>query len=66
MITNDDENIAPSSDGVFFGVAKHRVWKIWRENEEQLGYEVLAKFPKAGDNDLDALKDYFQASWFHH
>ncbi|VDN87134.1 unnamed protein product [Brugia pahangi] len=59
LVTND-ENIAPASDDIFFGVAKHRVWKIWRENDEQLGYEVLAKFSKARGNDLDVLKDYFQ------
>ncbi|EJD76182.1 hypothetical protein LOAG_16817 [Loa loa] len=40
LVTNVDENIAPSSDDIFFGVAKHRVWKVWRENDEQLGYEL--------------------------
>uniref|UniRef100_A0A1I7VPS5 DNA-(apurinic or apyrimidinic site) lyase n=1 Tax=Loa loa TaxID=7209 RepID=A0A1I7VPS5_LOALO len=53
LVTNVDENIAPSSDDIFFGVAKHRVWKVWRENDEQLGYEVLAKFSKARGKDLD-------------
>uniref|UniRef100_A0A0R3RY90 DNA-(apurinic or apyrimidinic site) lyase n=1 Tax=Elaeophora elaphi TaxID=1147741 RepID=A0A0R3RY90_9BILA len=38
---------------VFCGVAKHRVWKIWRENDEYLRYEVLAKFSKASGSDLD-------------
>ncbi|VDK69900.1 unnamed protein product [Onchocerca ochengi] len=60
LIRDDDENIAPSSNDIFCGVAKHRVWKIWRENDEQLGYEVLAKFPKARGNDLDVVRDYFQ------
>ncbi|KAL3990089.1 8-oxoguanine DNA glycosylase N-terminal domain family protein [Acanthocheilonema viteae] len=60
LVEIDSENVAPSSDGVFFGVAKHRVWKVWRETDEQLGYEVLAKFSKARGDDLDVLKDYFQ------
>ncbi|VBB27755.1 unnamed protein product [Acanthocheilonema viteae] len=53
LVEIDSENVAPSSDGVFFGVAKHRVWKVWRETDEQLGYEVLAKFSKARGDDLD-------------
>ncbi|VDK85586.1 unnamed protein product [Litomosoides sigmodontis] len=63
IVKSDGENIAPSTNDLFYGVAKHRVWKVWRENDEQIGYEVLAKFSKACGDDLDILKDYFQASW---
>uniref|UniRef100_A0A915PVF4 DNA-(apurinic or apyrimidinic site) lyase n=1 Tax=Setaria digitata TaxID=48799 RepID=A0A915PVF4_9BILA len=53
LLTNTNENISPLSNEVFVGVAKHRVWKIWRENDDWLGYDVLAKFPKARGSDFD-------------
>ncbi|MCP9263306.1 N-glycosylase/DNA lyase [Dirofilaria immitis] len=60
LARDDEANNAPSSENIFCGIAKHRVWKIWRENDDQLGYEVLGRFSKARNSDLDALKDYFQ------
>ncbi|CAG9533829.1 unnamed protein product [Cercopithifilaria johnstoni] len=59
-VESNGKNTASSSNDLFLGVAKHRIWKVWRENDEQLGYEVLAKFSKARGSDLDVLKDYFQ------
>uniref|UniRef100_A0A914XXA3 DNA-(apurinic or apyrimidinic site) lyase n=1 Tax=Panagrolaimus superbus TaxID=310955 RepID=A0A914XXA3_9BILA len=48
------------------GVACHRVWKIWRIDENQIAFQVLAKFPQAkvfsgeSKDDEEVLKDYFQ------
>ncbi|VDK51404.1 unnamed protein product [Gongylonema pulchrum] len=58
-VAENNENI-PSSADVYIGVAKHRVWKLWRQDNEHLGYEVLARFSKANGIDVDALREYFQ------
>uniref|UniRef100_A0AC34GYH2 DNA-(apurinic or apyrimidinic site) lyase n=1 Tax=Panagrolaimus sp. ES5 TaxID=591445 RepID=A0AC34GYH2_9BILA len=47
------------------GVACHRVWKLWRIDENQIAFQVLAKFPQSkifdGEKkDEEILKDYFQ------
>lgn len=59
LAADGDENI-PRSSEVFVGVAKHRVWKLWRQDDEHIGYEVLARFSKACGDDLEALRDYLQ------
>ncbi|VDN06907.1 unnamed protein product [Thelazia callipaeda] len=44
----------------FIGVAQHRVWKLRRENDKQVYYEVLGKFSEAIGDDHDTLRNYFQ------
>ncbi|VDM47972.1 unnamed protein product [Toxocara canis] len=44
----------------FFGAAKHRFWKLWREDEMNIGYEVMARFAKCCGDDENALRNYFQ------
>uniref|UniRef100_A0AC35TRU2 OGG_N domain-containing protein n=1 Tax=Rhabditophanes sp. KR3021 TaxID=114890 RepID=A0AC35TRU2_9BILA len=44
----------------YYGVARHRVWKIWRVNEDEIEYEVLHSFIKSNeDTDKDVFNDFF-------
>ncbi|VDD86227.1 unnamed protein product [Enterobius vermicularis] len=46
--------------GYFVGVVHHRVWKIWREDQNTIGFKVLHNFSLAKGDDEDTLKKYFQ------
>lgn len=43
--------ICPSDKtSVFVGVAKHRVWKLWRQNDNEIGFKVLNNFQQRSAN----------------
>uniref|UniRef100_A0A0N5AKB4 DNA-(apurinic or apyrimidinic site) lyase n=1 Tax=Syphacia muris TaxID=451379 RepID=A0A0N5AKB4_9BILA len=44
----------------FIGVAFGRVWKLWRENQKSIAFQVLHKFSSAVGDDKRVLEDYFQ------
>lgn len=43
----------------------HKIWKLWRENDEKIGYEVISKFSKASTNDENDLQRYFQVIYLY-
>lgn len=43
------------------GVAHNRVWEFQRLDEQQISYQVLARFGSAAESDDETvLRDYFQ------
>uniref|UniRef100_F1L929 N-glycosylase/DNA lyase n=1 Tax=Ascaris suum TaxID=6253 RepID=F1L929_ASCSU len=55
-----DRKCSLSGRQYFVGVAKHRFWRLWREDDANIGYDVLARFKKCNDDDEIALRNYFQ------
>ena len=48
---------------VLIGVACHRVWKLWRKDNDEIAFQVLTKFSQAQTtDDTEVLKKYFQVS----
>uniref|UniRef100_A0AC35TSA0 DNA-(apurinic or apyrimidinic site) lyase n=1 Tax=Rhabditophanes sp. KR3021 TaxID=114890 RepID=A0AC35TSA0_9BILA len=44
----------------FYGVARDRVWKLWRENDNEIEYNVLHSFVKTTeDKNRSVFTDYF-------
>lgn len=54
------------NDGIYWvGVARHRLWRIWRPSKEQIQFQVLHRFvspTKAEEEEevANILKQYFQ------
>uniref|UniRef100_A0A915CGV8 N-glycosylase/DNA lyase n=1 Tax=Parascaris univalens TaxID=6257 RepID=A0A915CGV8_PARUN len=55
-----DRKSSSSRRQYFVGIAKHRFWRLWREDDANIGYDVLARFKKCNDDDEIALRNYFQ------